>query len=124
TRVHAPNVRPERTAITVRVHPCVSEVVVTPHIGAKAWVVFVRCEDERSAAPPSPHQLGGYQLLLFRCLAMLTEKVAECTDTLVHPEVGDIAAVAGKDLGLWESRGQTVLVGIAKKEFTSLNRRA
>src|SRR5215467_14637336 len=42
---------------------------------------------------------------------------------LLHPEVGDIAAVLGKNVGLWHTGGQTLLIGVAKKEFTWFKRR-
>src|SRR5438876_436013 len=50
-RVHAPDVRTERTAIAVRVHLCVIEIIVALRISTELWIVLIGREDKRSAAP-------------------------------------------------------------------------
>ena len=59
-RVHAPDAGPERAAIAVRVHLCEIKIVAALRISAELWIVLIRRQDKRSAAPPSSHQLGSY----------------------------------------------------------------
>ena len=121
-RVHAPDVRTERAAIAVRVHLCVIEIVAALRISTELWIVLIRREDKRSAAPPSSHQLGSYQFLLFRCFTMGSEEIAKRAYVLFHSQIGNIAAVARKDLRLRQSGSRSFFVRIAKKEFTWFNR--
>ena len=48
-RVHAPDVRTERAAITVRVHLCVGKIIVALRISSEGWIVLIRREDKRGA---------------------------------------------------------------------------
>ena len=100
----------------MRVHLCVIKIVAALRISAELWIVLIRREDKRSAAPPSSHQLGGHQLLLFRCFAMGSEEIAKRAYVLLHFQIGNIAAVARKNFRLWHSGSRTFFVRIAKKK--------
>src|SRR5947199_5160210 len=121
-RVHAPDVRTERTAIAVRVHLCVIEIIVALRISTELWIVLIGREDKRSAAPPSSHQLGSYQLLLFRCFTMGSEEIAKRAYVLFHSQIGNIAAVARKSFWLRQSGSRTFFVRIAKEKFARFDR--
>jgi hypothetical protein len=116
--------RPKRAGITVWVHTCVIEIIVTAIISSKTWVVFVPREDKWSAAPPPSHQLGSYHFLLLGCLAMFSEEIAKSAYMLLDHEIGNVAAVARKNVRLGHSASRTFFIGIAKKKFTWLNWRA
>ena len=75
----------EWASITVRVHFRVAEIIVPPQIGAEPWIILVRREDKRSAASPTPHELGGYQFLLVGCFAVLPKEIAKCRNVFFHP---------------------------------------
>src|SRR5262249_51713495 len=122
--VHAPNVRSERTAITMRVHGSVIEVIVPAGISPQAGVILVRREHQRSAASPTSHQFRGDPFLLFRCLPVLSEEITKRTHMLFHPEISHIAAVFGKSLRLRHSRSRSLFIAIAKEKFTCFDRGA
>src|SRR5262249_13648174 len=54
---------------------------------------------------------------------VLAQKIAEASDVLLHPDVGDVAPVLGKDLGLRHYGNYATLVGIAEKELAGLDGR-
>src|SRR5262249_7600948 len=76
-RIHAANVRSERNRIPLRIHFLVVEIVISLWIGAQAWIVFFRRQNERRPTSPAAHQLGGNQFLLFWSFAVLAQEVAE-----------------------------------------------
>ena len=86
------------------------------------WIVLIRCQDQRSAAPPAPHQFGSHQFLLFRCFAMGSQKIAKRAHMLFHSQIGNVAAVARESFGLWQPSGRTFFVRVAKKKFAGFDR--
>src|SRR4029077_19374390 len=70
SRIHTPNVRTQRAAITMRVHCSVVEVIVPAVISAEAGIIFVGGYHERSTASPAAHQFGRDPFLLLRCIAV------------------------------------------------------
>ena len=92
-RIHAADVSAERHGVAMRVHLLVVEVVVPLPIGAEGGIVMLRRQDQRSAASPPPHQLGGDQLLFVRRVSMLAQEIAELSDVLFEAAICDIAAV-------------------------------
>jgi hypothetical protein len=115
--------RPERAAITVKIHLPVIKVVAALRVSTKFWVVLVPRQNKRSSASPSSHQLGGDQFLLFRCFAILSQEIAKCSNVFLKPHIGDIAAVARKNLRLRQPGRRSIFIRIAEKKFSCTNRR-
>src|SRR5215472_5674542 len=54
---------------------------------------------------------------------MFSKEISKCPHMLLHPEVGDIAAILGKNLRSGHTGGRTLFIGVAKKKFTWFKRR-
>src|SRR5687767_3109291 len=123
-RVHSTDMRAQRHRISVGIHRLVVEVVVAQWVCAELGIVFLRCEDERSAATPATHHLGRNQLLFVARLAMAPKELAKPAHMLLQPPVRDIASIAREDFRSWQLRHFAGLVWISQEEFTGLDRTA
>ena len=123
-RVHAPDMGTEWDGVAVRVHLSVIEVVVALRVRSKLRVVLRWREHERCAAAPPAHQLRGDQFLLLRRGAVRSQEIAEGAHVLVHPAIGEKAAVPRQDVGLRQWAGVAVFIRIPEEELARLERRA
>src|ERR1051326_2545860 len=115
TRIHAPNVRTQRTTVAVRIHVSVVKIVGSMQIATEFRIVSVRRKHQGSATTPASHELGREQFLFFARLAVLPQKIAKSSYVFFDPEVSDVTAVAGKDLGLRQRRARTFFIVITQK---------
>src|SRR5262249_14526738 len=110
--------------ITLRVHFCVIEIVITLVISAKCGIVLLGREDKRSSTPPTSHQFRRNQLLALGCWStMLAEKLAKSTDMLLQSAIGHERAISGENFRIWQRHHLAAFILMSENEFTRFYRR-
>jgi hypothetical protein len=110
----------QRTGISVRVHLLVVEVVVTHRVRTQLRIVALRCEDQRSAATPTAHELRGQQLLFLGRSGVGTDVVTEQRHMLMQPSIRRIGPVAREHNWLRQIGYRTELIRVAEDELPRL----